>query len=69
MELLKRSMVLAVVLTAGLGLAACQTSGRVGASGDVRTPSGAGASGGVSGSAGGSVDTPNSNSSNTGTTR
>lgn len=65
MELLKRSIVLAAALSAAVGLAACQTSGKVGASGDVRTPSGAGASGGVSGGASGSVDTPNSSGSGT----
>lgn len=57
MELLKRSMILTAVLSLGMSLAACQTSGKAG--GEVRTPSGAGVGGSVGAS--GSVDTPNSN--------
>lgn len=68
MELLKRSIVLAAVLSAGMGLAACQTDGEVGASGSVDTPAG-GASGGVSGGASGSVETPESSESGSGSSR
>lgn len=69
MGLLKRLIVLAAVISAGVGLAGCQTSGEAGASGEISTPSGAGASGGVSGGASGSVEKPNSSESGSGSSQ